>query len=83
MSTSPEPATRSRSAVPAGHPAHLLRELVRRELDLSAVFEPYEREERASRPIDGRRPLPRRGACSDMNCPVRVAVDRSRPLRPR
>ena len=56
MSTSPEPATRSRSAVPAGHPAHLLRELVRRELYLSAVFEPYEREERASRPIDGRRP---------------------------
>jgi transposase len=36
--------------VPAGHPAHLVRELVRRELDLSAIFEPYEREERGQPP---------------------------------
>jgi transposase len=36
--------------VPAGHPAHLLRELVRRELDLAAIFEPYEREERGQPP---------------------------------
>jgi transposase len=36
--------------VPAGHPAHLLRELVRTELDLAAIFEPYEREERGQPP---------------------------------
>ena len=36
--------------VPAGHPAHLVRELVRRELDLAAIFEPYEREERGQPP---------------------------------
>src|SRR5918995_4834762 len=36
--------------VPAGHPAHLVRELVRSELDLSAIFEPYEREERGQPP---------------------------------
>ncbi len=36
--------------LPAGHPAHLVRELVRRELDLSAIFEPYEREERGQPP---------------------------------
>jgi len=36
--------------VPAGHWAHLVRELVRRELDLSAIFEPYEREERGQPP---------------------------------
>jgi transposase len=36
--------------MPAGHPAHLVRELVRRELDLSAIFEPYEREERGQPP---------------------------------
>ncbi len=36
--------------VPAGHPAHLVRELVRRELDLAAIMEPYEREERGQPP---------------------------------
>ena len=36
--------------VAAGHPAHLVRELVRSELDLSAIFEPYERSE-ASHPV--------------------------------
>jgi transposase len=36
--------------VPAGHPAHLVRELVRSELDLSAILEPYEREERGQPP---------------------------------
>ena len=36
--------------VPAGHPAHLVRDLVRRELDLSAIVEPYEREERGQPP---------------------------------
>jgi transposase len=36
--------------VPAGHPAHLVRELVRCELDLSAILEPYEREERGQPP---------------------------------
>jgi transposase len=36
--------------VPAGHAAHLVRELVRRELDLAAIFEPYEREERGQPP---------------------------------
>ena len=36
--------------VPAGHPAHLVRELVRSGLDLSAIFEPYEREERGQPP---------------------------------
>jgi hypothetical protein len=30
--------------VPVGHPAHLVRELVRTELDLAAILEPYERE---------------------------------------
>ncbi len=32
--------------VPPGHPAHLVRDLVRAELDLSAILEPYEREDR-------------------------------------
>jgi transposase len=36
--------------VPAGHPAHLVRELVRAELDLAAIFEPYEREDRGQPP---------------------------------
>lgn len=36
--------------VPAGHPAHLVRELVRTELDLAAIFEPYEREDRGQPP---------------------------------
>jgi transposase len=36
--------------VPAGHPAHLVRELVRAELDLAAILEPYEREERGQPP---------------------------------
>lgn len=36
--------------VPAGHPAHLVRDLVRRELDLAAILEPYEREERGQPP---------------------------------
>jgi transposase len=36
--------------VAAGHPAHLVRELVRRELDLATIFEPYEREERGQPP---------------------------------
>ena len=36
--------------VPAGHPAHLVRELVRAELDLAAIFEPYEREARGQPP---------------------------------
>ena len=36
--------------VPAGHPAHLVRDLVRKELDLSAILEPYEREERGQPP---------------------------------
>ena len=36
--------------VPAGHPAHLVRELVRTELDLAAIMEPYEREERGQPP---------------------------------
>jgi transposase len=36
--------------VPASHPAHLVRELVRSELDLRAIIEPYEREERGQPP---------------------------------
>src|SRR6188472_2481412 len=36
--------------VPAGHPAHLVRDLVRRELDLAAIMEPYEREGRGQPP---------------------------------
>jgi transposase len=36
--------------VPAGHPAHLVRELVRSELDLSAILAAYEREERGQPP---------------------------------
>ena len=36
--------------VPAGDPAHLVRELVRTELDLSAILAPYEREERGQPP---------------------------------
>ena len=36
--------------VPAGHPAHLVRELVRTELDLAAILERYEREERGQPP---------------------------------
>jgi transposase len=36
--------------VPTGHPAHLVRELVRAELDLAAIFEPYEREDRGQPP---------------------------------
>jgi transposase len=36
--------------VPPGHPAHLVRELVREELDLAAILEPYEREERGQPP---------------------------------
>jgi transposase len=36
--------------VPAGHPAHLVRELVRAELDLSAILAAYEREERGQPP---------------------------------
>jgi transposase len=36
--------------VPAGHPAHLVRDLVREELDLSAVVADYEREERGQPP---------------------------------
>jgi transposase len=36
--------------VPAGHPAHLVRELVREELDLAAILEPYERQERGQPP---------------------------------
>ena len=36
--------------VPAGHAAHLVRDLVRESLDLSAIFEPYEREERGQPP---------------------------------
>ena len=36
--------------VPAGHPAHLVRELVRTELDLAAIVAPYEREERGQPP---------------------------------
>jgi hypothetical protein len=37
--------------MPAGHPAHLVRELVRSGLDLSAIVEPYERRSALSRPI--------------------------------
>jgi transposase len=36
--------------VPAGHPAHLVRELVRTELDLAAIVAEYEREERGQPP---------------------------------
>ena len=36
--------------VPAGHPAHLVRELVRTELDLTAIVAEYEREERGQPP---------------------------------
>jgi transposase len=36
--------------VPPGHPAHLMRELVREELDLAAILAPYEREERGQPP---------------------------------
>jgi transposase len=36
--------------VPPGHPAHLVRELVREELDLAAILEPYAREERGQPP---------------------------------
>jgi len=36
--------------VPAGHAAHLVRELVRAELDLSAIVAEYEREERGQPP---------------------------------
>lgn len=36
--------------VPAGHPAHLVRELVRAELDLAAIVAVYEREERGQPP---------------------------------
>ena len=36
--------------VPAGHPAHLVRELVRAELDLAAIVAEYEREERGQPP---------------------------------
>ena len=36
--------------VPAGHPAHLVRELVRAELDLTAIVAEYEREERGQPP---------------------------------
>jgi transposase len=36
--------------VPPGHPTHLMRELVREELDLAAILEPYEREERGQPP---------------------------------
>ena len=36
--------------VAAGHPAHLVRELVRAELDLSAILAEYEREERGQPP---------------------------------
>jgi transposase len=36
--------------VPAGHPAHLVRELVRTEPDLSAIVAAYEREERGQPP---------------------------------
>lgn len=36
--------------VPAGHPAHLIRDLVRTELDLSAIMAPYERELRGFPP---------------------------------
>jgi transposase len=36
--------------VPAGHPAHLVRELVRTELDLSAIVAEYEREARGQPP---------------------------------
>jgi transposase len=36
--------------VPAGHPAHLVRELVRAELDLAAIVADYEREERGQPP---------------------------------
>jgi transposase len=36
--------------VPAGHPAHLVRELVRTELDLTAILAEYEREERGQPP---------------------------------
>jgi transposase len=36
--------------VPAGHPAHLVRELVRAELDLTAILTEYEREERGQPP---------------------------------
>ena len=40
--------------VPAGHPAHLVRELVRAELDLSAILEPTTTRSAASRPITRR-----------------------------
>src|SRR5918992_282703 len=36
--------------VPASHPAHLVRELVRTELDLTAIVAEYEREERGQPP---------------------------------
>src|SRR5919106_602745 len=36
--------------VPAGHPAHLVRELVRTELDLTAIVAEYQREERGQPP---------------------------------
>jgi transposase len=36
--------------VPAGHPAHLIRELVRQELDLAAILATYERELRGFPP---------------------------------
>jgi transposase len=36
--------------VPAGHPAHVVRDLVREELDLSAIVADYEREERGQPP---------------------------------
>ena len=36
--------------VAPGHPAHLVRDLVRAELDLAAILAPYEREERGQPP---------------------------------
>ena len=36
--------------VPAGHVAHLIRDLMRTKLDLSAIMEPYERELRGYPP---------------------------------
>ena len=37
--------------VPVGHPAHFVRELVRKELDLTAIRESYEEESRGAPPF--------------------------------
>jgi transposase len=47
---SAQPISDSLFKTPPGHLAHLVRELVRTELDLTAILEPSEREERGQPP---------------------------------